>query len=97
MRRHLAHLAVVIHFAHKHASALIEADGDRIAHLRLMRGEPQLEALLHLPGADGVLWLDSGIAWQILRRIYCHGVLCFTIGFGVGRLRFDPICLREQR
>jgi hypothetical protein len=54
-------LAVVDHLADKHAAALVEADRDGIAHLRLVRGEAaSLKPFFTLPGGDGVFGLHGG-------------------------------------
>lgn len=62
-----------------------------------MRGELEFETLFHLPGADGVLWLHSGVTRQIFGRIDRDSVLRFAVGLGVGGLRLEAVLLGEER
>ncbi len=54
-----------------------------------MRGNFQLEALLHLPGGRGILRLHRWQARQVPGRIHRHSAPGRPIGFPMRRHRFD--------
>ena len=87
----VAAFGVVDHLADEHPAAFVEADRDRVADLRFVRGQLELEAGLHLPGRNGRGGLDGGVAGELFRGIDRRRALGFPVGLLVGRRALDAV------
>ena len=91
MRDLVAPFRVVDHLADEHSAAFVVADGDRVANLRFVGGELQLEAGLHFPGRNRRGRFDGRVARKLLGGVDLRCALGFSVGLLVSRRGLDTV------